>query len=176
MAFESTPERQAIRDRLVDAFAEVSIQGVITHQQIAAIIGKRTSSPDAIKFAAFKIAAEDHGAVFENIRGTGYRRIAAGEVHRVGSAARVSIRGKAKRGVKKIAAVLASNSNSMTSQDRVKAHAEIGLLGMIRMAAGRGAANRAHAAAEAAQEKRQKPPTQEAIAQAVLRVARGEAA
>lgn len=170
MAFESTPERQAIRDRLVDAFAEVSIQGVITHQQIAAIIGKRTSSPDAIKFAAFKIAAEDHGAVFENIRGAGYRRIAAGEVHRVGSAARVSIRGKAKRGAKKIVAVLASKSNSMTNGDRIKAHAEIGLLGMIRMAAGSAAAARAHGEAAKAHDKRQKPPTQEAIARAVLTV------
>lgn len=176
MAYESTPERLAIRDRLVDAFARVSVQGLITHKEIADIIGKKTTSPDAIKFAAFKIAAEDHGAVFENIRGTGYRRIAAGEAHRIGSTVRVSIRGKAKRGAKKITAVLASNSNTMTNQERIKAHAEIGLLGMIRMAAGRGAAARAHQAAAVADEKRQKPPTQEAIAKAVLGVVRGEAA
>lgn len=176
MAYESTPVRQAIRDKLVDAFASVSVQGLITHKEIAEILGKKITSPDAIKHSAFRVAAEEHGAVFENIRGTGYRRIAAGEVHRVGAAARVSIRAKARRGVKKITAVLASRSNNMGNPERIRAHAEIGLLGMIRMAAGRGAAERAYQAAEKSEEKRQKPPTQEAIARAVLDVRRGEAA
>jgi len=168
MAFESTPARLAIRDKLVDAFVHVSVQGLITHQEIAAIIGKKVTSPDALKNSAFKVATEEHGIVFENIRGAGYRRIAAGEVHRVGTQARHRIRGTAKRGTKKILAVLSGNSNSMTNGEKIRAHAEIGTLGMIRMAAGRGAAGRAYREAERAHDKSQKPPAQEDIARAVM--------
>lgn len=170
MAYESTPERLEIRNRLVDAFLHVSVQGLITHKEIADLLGKKTTSPDAIKHSAFRIASDEHGVVFENIRGTGYRRIAAGDVHRVGTQTRHSIRGKAKRGTKKILAVLSTNSNSMSSGERIKAHAEIGILGMIKMAAGRGAANRAYAEAEKQQDTTHKPPTQEDIARAVLGV------
>lgn len=176
MAYESTPERLAIRDKLVDAFTKVSVQGMITHHEISKIIGKSTSSPDALKHSAFKIATDDHGIVFENIRGAGYRRIAAGEVHRVGTQTRNFIRGKARRGAKKIVAVLASNSNSMTNPERIRAHAEVGILGMIKMAAGRGAANRAYAEAEREAEKSHKPPAQEDIARAVLGAMSGNAA
>lgn len=175
MAYESTPERLLIRDNLVDAFLRVSIQGLITHKEIADIIGKKTTSPDAIKHSAFRIASNDHGVVFENIRGTGYRRIAAGEVHRVGTQTRHSIRGKAKRGTQKILAVLSANSNSMSNQERIKAHAEIGILGMIKMAAGRAAAGRAHREAER-QDAPHKPPAQEDIARAVLGALGGKAA
>ncbi|WP_065091457.1 hypothetical protein [Rhizobium leucaenae] len=173
MAYESTPERLAIRDKLVDAFLQVSVQGLITHNDIAGIIGKKTTSPEAIKHSAFRIASDDHGVVFENVRGAGYRRIAAGDVHRVGTQTRHSIRGKAKRGSKKITAVLSTNSNSMTNSERIRAYAEVGILGMIRMAAGHNSAEKAYREAERQQEKRQKPPTQEEISRAVLRVIEG---
>lgn len=168
MAYESTPARMAIRDKLVDKLHAVSAYGMITHEEIAETIGKRTSSPDAIKNAAFRIAASQSGIVFENVRGVGYRRISPGEVHRVGVQARQSIRGKAKRGAHKITAVLSQKSNSMSNGERIKAFAEVGLLGMIKLAAGRGAIKRAEEVAEAAYGKKQKPPTQEAIARSVL--------
>jgi hypothetical protein len=176
MAYESTPERLEIRNRLVDAFLQVSVQGLITHKEIADLIGKKTTSPDAIKHSAFRVASDEHGIVFENIRGTGYRRIAAGDVHRVGTQTRHSIRGKAKRGTKKILAVLSSNSNSMTNPERIRAHAEVGILGMIRMAAGRGSAAKAYREAERHEEKHQKPPTQEEISRAVMRALVNKAA
>ncbi|XKM40376.1 hypothetical protein A4U53_031085 [Rhizobium ruizarguesonis] len=176
MAYESTPVRLEIRNKLVDAFLQVSAQGLITHKEIADLIGKKTTSPDAIKHSAFRVASDEHGIVFENIRGTGYRRIAAGDVHRVGTQTRHSIRGKVKRGSKKILAVLSTNSNSMTNGERIKAHAELGILGMIRMAAGRGAAAKAYREAERHEEKYQKPPTQEEISKAVLRALAGKAA
>lgn len=168
MAYESTPARIAIRDKLVNLFVQVSVEGVVTHEQIAKVIGARTTSPDALKHSAFKIAAEEHGVAFENIRGTGYRRLAAGDIHRVGHHVRHSIRGKARRGSRKMIAVMAANPNSMSNTERLRAHAEIGLMGMIQMAAGRGAAARAYRAAEAADNDRQKPPSHGEIAMAVL--------
>lgn len=168
MAFETTHERLAIRDKLVAALLETPIGATLSHANIAVIIGKKTTSPDAIKYQAINIAAKEHGVVFENVRGEGYRRIEAGEAHRIGVKARSSIRGHARRGCAKITAVLSSNSNSMGTRDKIKAHSELALLGMIRMAAGQASANKAHAEADKAYKRRQKPPTIDAIAKALL--------
>lgn len=168
MAFEPSAVRVTIRDNLVAILAEVPIEGSISHEQIEEIIGPETTSPDAIKYSAFKLAAEDHGAAFENIRGAGYRRLAAADINRLGVHVRHRIRGHARRGSVKIQAVMSNNSNSMTNQERLRAHAEIGLLGIIQMSAGRGAAMRAYKAAEAADKARQAPPSQGEIASAVM--------
>lgn len=168
MAFETTHERLAIRENLVGALLGVPIGETLSHDQITEIIGKKTTSPDAIKYQAINIAVKDHGVVFENVRGEGYRRIEASEVHRVGVAARRSIRGYARRGGTKIMAVLSSNSNSIDSRDKIKAHSELALLGMIRMAAGQTSFKKAQKESEKAYAKRQKPPTVDAIAKALL--------
>lgn len=150
MAYESSPLRAAIRDRLIDELLAVSVEGTITHAQIATIIGARTTSPDAIKHAAFARAANEHGAVFENIRGVGYRRIPASAIPRIGHSARQSIRNKARKSSRKIVSAMAANSNSMTNDDRLKAHAEVSVLGIIQASAGRGAVSRAYSAAQEA--------------------------
>ncbi|MBZ9922280.1 hypothetical protein LB579_31890, partial [Mesorhizobium sp. BR1-1-7] len=121
-----------------------------------------------LKHAAFKIAAEEFGIAFENIRGVGYRRLAAGDICRVGSYIRCGIKRKAKRGNRKIVAVMSANPNNMSNGEKMRAYAEIGLLGMIQAAAGRSAANRAYKAAETANESGGKPPSHGEIAMAVL--------
>lgn len=166
MAFESTPERLAIRDRLVTAFVESSIGQVVSHDTIRRVIGARTSSPNAIKNSAFRLCEQEHGIAFENVRGVGYRRLRPAELQRVGAATRHSIRGKAKRGTRKIEAVLSANHNSMTGGDKKAAYVELALLGMVRMAAGHATARRAHAGEAAANQN--KPAKPGDIAKAVL--------
>lgn len=172
MAFETTPARVAIRDKLIAALCSVPIEGTITHEQIAKIIGARTTSPDAIKHSAMKVAAEESGAAFENIRGVGYRRLSPNDINRVGRHTRHSIRGKAKRGSRKILAVIQLNSNSMGNAEKIKAHAEIAILGMIGVAAGRSAADRAYKAAGVIDERTHRPPSQREIAESMLSVFR----
>lgn len=166
MAFESTPERLAIRNRLVDALLEASTGQVISHDAIARVLGKRTTSPDAIKHAAFKVCEQEHGAAFENVRGVGYRRLKPAELQRVGAATRHSIRGKAKRGSRKIEAVLSANANSMTNGEKKAAYVELGLLGMVKMAAGHAAARKAHSGDVA--DNQNKPAKPGDIAKSVL--------
>lgn len=172
MAFESTPLRLAIRDKMVEAFLAVSVGGVISHDDIANTIGEDTSSPCAIKHAALRLAASEYGAVFENVRGVGYRRIRAGEIHRVGRSARQSIRNKARRSSGKMVAAMAVNSNSMSNEERLRVHSEVGLLGIIQVSAGSAAANRAYRSAEAAHGGKKAPPTHDEIVAAVAAVLR----
>lgn len=168
MAFESTAKRIEIRDRLVGAMLAVSIDGMITHEAIATIIGKDTTSPDSLKNAAFRIVAEDSGVVFENVRNVGYKRIHANDAHRIGHHARHYIRNKSRKSARKINSVLAANSNSMGNPEKIRAYAEVALLGVIQMSAGRGAAKRAEDAAAKHFEERQTPPSREEIAKALL--------
>lgn len=150
MTFQSTPERLAIRNRLVGLFQQVPAEGLVTHDQIARAIGPRVSAPSALKHSAFKVCTDEYGIAFENVRSIGYRRLAPADLSRVGATVRHSIRGKARRGVSKIEAVLSANSNSMSNTEKLAAYTESSLLGMIQASAGHHAARKAHAAADAA--------------------------
>jgi hypothetical protein len=56
----------------------------------------------------------------------------------------------------------------MPNKEKLQAHTEISLLGMIQRAASAASAARAYRAAEAADTKKQKPPNQAEIAAAVM--------
>lgn len=168
MAFESTPARILIRERLVEMLTAVPIGGVVSHAEIAEVIGPKTTSPDAIKHAAFRDCTNAHGAAFESVRGVGYRRLAPADAPRIGRHARHRVRGIAGRGQRKLIAVISANSNAMPNKEKLQAHTEISLLGMIQRAASAASAARAYRAAEAADTKKQKPPNQAEIAAAVM--------
>lgn len=79
---------------------------------------------------ALDVAARDHGAVFANIKGVGYRRLAPEDAHTLGATARESIRRKSRKARKRILSAT-SRVNHLDAESARKTNAELSVLGVI---------------------------------------------
>lgn len=134
MKFETTAARQAAKERIIELLAGASIGHVVTHQDIrsAALV----DDYQALFYAAQASCMRDTGAVFENVRGVGYKRVPAEEAHRIGASARKSIRAKSRAAKARMQAVDA-RTNSLPPEARRKLHTEIAVMGIVELSAGR---------------------------------------
>ncbi len=150
MAFETTTERMAIRNKLVNELLEVPVGAVITRERIDTVIGANTSSKSAILYSALRTAHREYGAVFTNQFGVGYERTHPRDAAKIGQKARHDIRRKSRVARHKVECLAAENANDMTNDQKLSMQVEIGLLGLIEAASGHGSAKRAMRAAEEA--------------------------
>lgn len=132
--FVSSPERAAVVEALVSYLETVPMGSIATYAAIHDATGLVVASQRDLFYRALTRLNETTGAVFANVAGKGYQRVEPEKVHTIGCAARASIRGKAKRNVKRLVNA-ASKSNSLDPKTNAKISAEVGVLGIIGRAA-----------------------------------------
>ena len=132
--FVSSPERAAVVEALVDHLAAVPVGSIASYEGIHEATGLVVGEQRDLLYRALRHLNETTGAVFANVQGKGYQRMEPEKVHTVGIAARASIRGKAKRNVRRLVNA-ASKSNSLDPQTNARISAEVGVLGIIGRAA-----------------------------------------
>ncbi len=167
MKYESTPERLQARDRIVDLLANTRVEEVATHEAIrkaASLAGDL----DPLLYSALSIAVKEHAAAFESVRGVGYKRLAPGDIHRVGLRMRHSIRGRARKGQRQIGAVIEAYQGSLTREQKLDAYAELSVLGIIEASASRGASSRARRMHEKAHDDHRAPPSHAELTAALI--------
>lgn len=134
MKFETTAERQAAKERIITLLTQAAVGGTVSHKDIRT--AAHVDDYQSLFYAAQASCLREYGAVFENIRGVGYKRVPADEGHRIGQTARKSIRAKTRTAKARMQAIDASN-NSLAPDARKKLHTEIAVMGIIEMSAGR---------------------------------------
>ncbi len=136
-----SPETEA----LLAALKDVPLGGDISYRALTAKIGRDVTGAARAKLASARtIALRDYGIGFTAIRGEGLRRIRPEEAPGMGTAARTSIRSKARRASRGIKSVIAA-SNGVDAETQRRAAAEISSLGLLAEIAG----NKAQVAFEA---------------------------
>lgn len=126
-----TESLQAETRALVDLFVAAPINGVVTFSEMSRVIGRPIGLRRHLVPRAMRIASRESGAIFGNVRGEGYKRLAAEDAHLLGSTARRRIRRTAKRASEAIVAAVMVN-NSISSEAKRKAYAEVNTMGLIR--------------------------------------------
>lgn len=134
MKFETSPERAALVEKLCEHLSAVPVGAVATYEAIFEATGLIVSDQRDLLYQAMKRLNETSGMVFANLHRRGYQRVETEKVHTVGCAARASIRGKAKRTVKRLTNAIVK-SNATDIKTNAKASAEIAVLGLIGRAA-----------------------------------------
>lgn len=136
ISVQISPDVAALVRRLIDS----KPGDKVTYLDLNAAAGRDIQRTARWMFPrAVDVAARDHGALFANIKGVGYQRLAVEDAHMLGSTARSSIRRKARRAKKRIVSAV-SRANYVEPEACRKANAEISILGVIEHLSKEGAA------------------------------------
>jgi len=116
---------------LIAHLAAVPVGGIVTLDDMAAVIGRDMADHRHLYYSAARILMRETGAVFASIRKVGYERLSAARAAEIiGPASRSRIRGTAMRGKRGLVATLAS-ANDLAPDLVMKASNEIATLGLI---------------------------------------------
>lgn len=165
--YHATPERDLIRQKLVDLLSATPIGQILRYDRIKAVTDLRTEQVRPLIYKAMREVNKAHGAVFLNVREEGYKRAPNGEVHVLGENARRSIRGKSRRTAKALSSAV-SKTNDLDREQRNRIHSEIATLGLVELSAGRAGMAAASKLVPETLDLRSRPPTATETAKALL--------
>lgn len=134
MLQKAKPENVECIDRLVSALAQLQSDELISWARLHEISGPRYDLQDEhnhLLKRAMAIVKTEQGVTFQNIPGSGYKRMPRALAYKVGAKARESAVRKAKKAKKDIANVIAKRGNDMSETDTKRAIAEMCGLGAI---------------------------------------------
>lgn len=133
--FSTTAERTEIRNKLTVLLKSVPIGGTVTHEQILAATGLPMEHTRPILYSIQAALNKSSGLTFTNVHGVGYQLLATSGLSEIGKAARRSITKKSRRAQKTIVNAV-GRANDVDPATRARLHTEIGVLGLIELAAG----------------------------------------
>lgn len=133
MIFESSAERIVRRQALEKIMIDLPVGQILANELIKSIAGTETmAEARQLYYAAHKVVNRENGLLFENVRGLGYEKLMAEDMHKTGVRARNFIRKKSKRS----GTALKNANKSINSWDPLMQR-EIAQLGIIERFAGR---------------------------------------
>lgn len=124
--FELSPDTRAIADRL----STVPHGATIGLGDLSAVIGRDIRQCRHLLYAAYAVVRRETGAIFGSVRNVGYQRLSIDQVPAIGSTARKRVRRTARRASRDINASLAK-ANDVSNAVRLKANAELSMLGLV---------------------------------------------
>lgn len=127
-------ERTRLQSALIERLAALSLGETISTADIEAVTSLKINDSRAVLYAAMRELNQTHGAIFENIRGVGYRRISQENAAEVGSAARRSIGRKARLTARQLSN-FSAKTNGLAPEVAEKINREISIAGLIEFAA-----------------------------------------
>lgn len=127
-------ERSRLKDTLVERLASLSLGEIITNAEIETITGKKIGDVRSTLYTAMRELNQTRGAIFDNIRETGYRRVSQESAAELGSSARSSIRRKA-RTTARMLSNFSAKTNGLAPEVAEKINREISIAGLIEYAA-----------------------------------------
>jgi hypothetical protein len=125
--FLATPEKLAIRNALVQLFLDVPIGQTLMHAEITSVSRGYRHLVDG----ALKVIEKSHGALFENVRGIGYKRMEATRLPTIGERARQAIGRKARVAARRLVNGT-SRANDLDRHTQMRITQELGVLGVLR--------------------------------------------
>lgn len=125
---------------LVETLCAVSPGDTITYAALSSVIGRDVCHVRHLLNSAQRIAAREHGAVFGNDRGVGYKRLTTAQLPHVGSWARSKVRRSARKAAKLIR-YGSDRANALEPETQRKLNAELSALALIEHIAGDKAAS-----------------------------------
>lgn len=132
--FSTTAERTKIRDRLNELLKGCSIGDTVTHASILEVTGLPMEKARTLIYTTMAALNKSNGVVFTNVHGVGYQRLPTAGLPEVGASARKSITRKSRRAQKQIVNAL-GRANDVDPATRKRLHSEIGVLGLVELAA-----------------------------------------
>lgn len=130
--FQTTTERIALRSKLTTLFKECPVGSTVSHESIRTVTGLFSYESRAVVHSVLKALNENDGAVFTSVYGVGYQRMPTEALHEVGVSARRSVMKKTRRAQKTLINALGVVNEP---EARRKLHTEVGMLGLIELAA-----------------------------------------
>lgn len=121
-----TTTNAAVIRMLADLLKSCPIEGVVKYEDIARVAGTK----HFLVYRAMKVANAEAGAIFVNVRMTGFQRMPHDEAHALGRKARVRGRRIFRRATDAIGNVLVV-ANDMSNAARIKAFSEQAALGLL---------------------------------------------
>jgi hypothetical protein len=130
---QTSPENEAIVERLEQALATLPLGGTVTTPQLVkAAPGFSWSRNYWLLQKARERAEKNLGCIFETVRGIGVKRLSAQEIPDVGLSSLRKIRRAANRGKKRLSRV---NSNSLSQGEQRRVVGMVAMLGAVAMIA-----------------------------------------
>jgi hypothetical protein len=120
----------AIVRKLADVFEACSISGLVRYEELSKALGSPIDRRLYLAYRAMDLANRETGAIFVNVRQSGYQRMQNDEAHALGKRARLRGRRLFSRASKSIANVLIV-ANDMSNTARIKAFSEQAALGLL---------------------------------------------
>ena len=130
MALTPSTANEADIVALVAALSETAVGSVIEYSGLSGALGSDVRLRRYLLLAALRRLNADAGAIFANIRGVGYKRLAAAETGIVGSNARRKMRHTARNASKSMANSL-DRANDLPPDVQRRVVAEIATMSMI---------------------------------------------
>jgi hypothetical protein len=132
--FVSTPENDGDVLALKALLAAAPIGGTVAYAEMTKAIGRAIEPRRYLLKRAADLLNAETGAVFENVRRVGYKRLEIGSVATIGANARRSIGRKAARASKRLARA-ASRANDVPQHVALDINRELSMLGLLKTAA-----------------------------------------
>lgn len=130
MKFHASTENAAEISALTEALLTTPVGAVVTYAALSRAIGRPVQARRYLLLHAIERANAESGALFGNVRGVGYSRLAGVDTGLIGGTARRKIRRASKRASEFMSKALAS-TNDLPAPIQRKVVAEIAALAMI---------------------------------------------
>lgn len=127
----TAPETEADVRAIVECLLKAPVGEIATHEAINASVGRdvRASAPWLVQ-RALNRAAQQHGAVFANVRGVGYRRLPPEAAPDLGAHARRRVRRTCRTAIRRMEAAI-SGANDLPADVVARVNRERAQIGLL---------------------------------------------